>query len=126
MDNGNLFRPGMNFASTRKTIKIPVDIDGQIVTLIMKELSAGLADVLTEEGVEKQTLVEQLAQMIVDEQGQRLFNTSDEINQLNAMGFELLLRLHKAGRDLNGVSKEKVDDTIKNSEPGRNGVSASA
>lgn len=60
------------------------------------------------------TVLQQLAMMIVDDDGKQVFAV-ENANELADLSPFLLERLVKAAQDLNGVSQAALDATIKNS-----------
>jgi hypothetical protein len=120
--NGHrVFGRGMDLgAFTRKTVRVEIPETDCVV--ILRELSSSEVA-----GMEKnKDIPHQLALMIVDEQGQRIFQTEEEIQNLGEnMGFSTAILLMKEGAKLNGISKEALDDAIKNSAASLRADSAS-
>jgi len=106
---------GFDFASKRK-IKI-VDVPELECKVILKKLSIGQLDELEND------ITKQLALMIVDEHGDRIYVTPDEIAILREMESEVAMRLLKEASTLNGATAEAVEEAVKNYEASRNGDS---
>jgi hypothetical protein len=60
-----------------------------------------------------------LALIIIDDQGNRIFNTPQEVQQLGNKSAGALDKLFSEGRKLNGMSEGDVEELAKNSEEGQ-------
>jgi hypothetical protein len=107
----------VDFAALRKTIS--VDVPALNVTVLLRELSIAQL-----RGIEND-LTKQLALMIVNEAGDRVFKTKEDMEKLSELSAAAGTLLIKEAGKLNGVSKQAMDDALKNSEAGRNGDSSS-
>jgi hypothetical protein len=107
----------VDFAALRKTIS--VDVPDLNVRVLLRELSIAQL-----RGIEND-LTKQLALMIVNEAGDRVFKTKEDMEKLSELSAAAGTLLIKEAGKLNGVSKQAMDDALKNSEAGRNGDSSS-
>lgn len=115
--NGFLPR-GFKFAAKRKTVVVEVpELECKI---ILKALSIGQLEQLDND------ITNQLALMIVDEQGERIYTTEAEIAELREMDSQIALLLINEASTLNGATAQAVDEALKNSAASRNGDLVSA
>lgn len=109
---------GFNFAAKRKTKTVDVpELDCKI---ILRALSIGQLDELEND------ITKQLALMIVDENGKRLYCTNEEIDELREIDSQIALRLIKEASELNGATAQAVEEALKNSEASRKDASVTA
>lgn len=102
-------RKGTRLADKRQTLDVPVPELGYTVRL--RALSIKQLD-----NIEK-NIAAQLALMIIDpETGDRVYESEDEILELQELSSQTAVHLIKAAGELNGVSKEAMDEHIKKSE----------
>lgn len=93
-------------AAKRKTVSVECpELGGAVV---LKELSISQLQKLDKD------VTAQLAQMIVDETGNRLFTTAEEIIALGELSAGVTTRLIQAAARLNGVAQSAVDEAVKN------------
>jgi hypothetical protein len=112
-------RMPINLAAKRKTRRMHIaELD---MTIILKELSA--RQFLQLAGTTDQVAV--LAQMIVDEEGRRVFDSPEGMANLGELGIHAFTELVAAATELNGLAQKNVEDITKNGSGGRNGDSAS-
>lgn len=98
---------GINFAAARKLVTVPVpELDCMI---ILRELSVSQL-----RAIDRDDVPGQLAQMIVDENGARIFTTPEDIANLAEMSATVSTRLILAAARLNGISQAAVDESVKN------------
>ena len=108
----------MSLAQKRRTVIIQApEWDCQV---ILRELSAGQLRELD------QDISKQLSLMIIDDSGNRVYSSSEDIAELREMPAALQNRLLEAAAVLNGLSQAVTDQTIKNSAADPKLVSVSA
>lgn len=111
----------VDFASKRKTVTVEVpELEG---SFILRALSLAQLDSLKEG--EANNTAKLLAMAIVDEQGQRLYTTEEDIANLSEMSVSVMQLLSNAATTLNGISKEAVEEASKKSKAGQNSASDS-
>lgn len=117
--NGHrIFSRGMKLSGKRKTVKVYVeDLDCDV---ILKQLSIAQMAEITED------VTLQLATMIVDEAGERIYVTDEEILELKELSHATAKLLIMEAAKLNGVSKEAMETALKNSAASRSVGSVSA
>lgn len=117
-ENGNrTFSRGMILPS-RKTATVELPEAG--CSVILRQIStAEWLELGPNDGIK------QLAYSIVDEQGQRIFTTDDDLQALADLPSMIGKPLILAMIDLNGASKEAAEAISKNSEAGQSIASAS-
>lgn len=108
----------MSLAHKRKTVT--VECPEWDCKVILRELSHGQMRELNPDPVL------QLSLMIVDDEGNRVYKSDDDIAELREMSWLLLRRLIEAAADLNGISQAAVDETTKKSQADPNLTSVSA
>ena len=96
----------MNLAQMRKTVD--VECPEWSLQVRLRELSAGQLPQLD------QDVSKQLALMIVDDNGDRIYVTPEQIDQLREMPAMLQQRLLEAAAELNGMTPKAADEAIKN------------
>ena len=96
----------LSLAAARKTIT--VEIPELECAVILRELSLAQLSKLDND------TVHQLAMMIVDENGERLYTTDEDLANLAEMSAGVSTRLLVAAAKLNGISQTAVDESIKN------------
>lgn len=117
--NGKILGRDFNFAAKRGTVVVPCpELE---CSIILRELS--LAQL---KEVDKDDTAAQLALMIVDESGERVFKTAEDMANLNGMSASISTRLLKAAAKLNGVSVEAIEEAVKKSMASQSTASASA
>lgn len=102
----------VNLAAKRKTVTVELPELG--VSVILKELSAGQI-----RSIEKD-IVQQLAMSIVDEAGERIYVSEDDIRALAEMPIHSANILAEHFMELNGVGQDAADAALKNSKGSRN------
>lgn len=117
-ENGNILNRTMNLGALRKTITVEVAELG--CSVILRQLSVAQLASLSSD------LTQQLALTIVDEQGQRIYTTAEDIQALSEMSATAASLLIEQATALNGVSKEAVDQALKNSVASLSSVSVTA
>lgn len=118
MSNDTILGRSINFAAARKTVRVECpELEG---TFILRALSiAQLKEVDTSD------VAQQFALMIVDESGARVFTSEEDIQNLREMSAGLSTRLQEAAMELNGWSKQAVEEAKKNSQATQSTGSAS-
>jgi hypothetical protein len=111
--NGKYLDRQMNFEARRKTKT--VDIPEWGCAVILRELSIAEAQQLLTDPAMRDP-ARQLALSIVDENGQRLFTSDDDIANLARMSSTVAARLIEQATELNGFSAAAVEAAKKNSE----------
>jgi hypothetical protein len=96
----------LRLASARKTVT--VDIPELECAVILKELS------IAQLGNLDNDTVKQLAMMIVDEQGNRIYTSEEDLANLAELSASVSTRLLVAAAKLNGISQSAVDESVKN------------
>jgi len=101
----------LNFAAARKTVRVQVpELDEFGVTeIILRELSVKQLGQM-----DNQDITKQLSLMIVDENGERIFTSDEDLRNLSEMSAKITTRLITAAAKLNGISQAAVDESIKN------------
>jgi len=95
------------FAAALRTERVECpELDG---AFILRELTA--AQALDMKGASP---IAQLALMIVDENGDRIFTTPEDIENLSNLSITITNRLLLVASRLNGIGQAAVDDAIKN------------
>lgn len=107
----------IDFHALRKTKTVhPPGLD---YSVILRKISVAEWLSLGNDGVQ------QLAYSIVDEQGARIFTSDEDMKNLAEMPADVGKFLIFEMMELNGISKTAVDESLKNSEAGRNTAFAS-
>lgn len=114
---GTLLNRDTRFASMRRTVQ--VEIADPSCTVILKELSVSQLATLDND------IPKQLALMIVDEAGERIYTTEEDIRNLREMSAAMSTRLMVEAARLNGISQAALDESIKNLLAVPNGDSVS-
>lgn len=97
---------GVNLGAARKTMLVEVpELD---CTVILRELSISQISNIDKD------ITQQLALMIVDEQGQRVYTSPEDLANLAELSASVSTRLLTAAAKLNGISQAAVDESIKN------------
>ena len=107
----------MSLARARRIITVEAPEWDCVVRL--RELSAGQLRDLDAD------VSKQLSLMIVNDEGERIYTTDEDIAELREMSAVLQNRLLTAAATLNGVSQAAVDEAIKNLLTDPNQASAS-
>lgn len=117
-ENGKIIlgREGI-LAAKRKTQAVEVPELGGAV--LLQQLSYRQIENISRDAIE------QLALTIVDEEGNRLFATKEEVDSLRDLSSTAITQLMSAATRLNGVSQAAIDETIKNLQAAPSGASAS-
>lgn len=93
-------------AVKRKTVT--VEVPELECSVILRELSYGQLKQIDDD------VAKQLSLMIVDESGERVFSTDEEIAQINEFSAATVTLLIQSAAQLNGISKAAVDEAVKN------------
>lgn len=101
-----LLTRNIRFADILRTV--PVEIEHPECTVLLRELTVSQLSLLDND------IPKQLAMMIVDETGTRIFTTAEDIENLRQMNAGMSTRLMIAAAKLNGVGQAAVDETVKN------------
>lgn len=109
----------VDFAASRKTVDVDCPELGGSITL--RQLSIAQLKL-----IDKDNLPGQLAQMIVDENGERVYTTPEDEENLAQMSSLLMTRLMTAAAKLNGISQAALDEAVKNLQASPSTDSASA
>lgn len=97
---------GVNLGAARKTVKVDApELDCEI---ILRELSVAQITAIDKD------VIKQLALMIVDETGQRIFTTDEDMANLAELSASVSTRLLMAAAKLNGIGQAAMDESIKN------------
>lgn len=97
---------GVNLGAARKTML--VEVPELECTVILRELSISQISNIDKD------ITQQLALMIVDEQGQRVYTSAEDLANLAELSASVSTRLLTAAAKLNGISQAAVDESIKN------------
>lgn len=116
--NSHALARGFDWASLRNTVTVEPPRLGQSV--ILRQLSVTQWAILGED------IVQQLAFSIVDEAGQRIFTTDEDIKNLSEMPADIGKFIVGEMVKLNGASQESVDAVLKNSEASLSSASVTA
>lgn len=101
-----IFNRDILLASSRKTVKVDVpELDCEI---ILKELSVAQLNSIDKDATK------QLAMMIVDAEGNRVFETEEDVRALSELSATIFMRLMTAAAKLNGIGQAAIDESIKN------------
>lgn len=87
----------------------------------LQELSVGVM-----QSIDKKDLAQQLSLMIIDEEGNLLFNDAEGIQILKELKASVGTRLIVAAAKLNGIDQTVIDETIKNLLASQSADSATA
>jgi len=96
----------MNLAQRRRTVT--VEASEWDVQIRLRELAAGQLRELD------QDVSKQLSLMIVDDAGNRIYQTEEDVAELREMPALLQQRLLEAAAKLNGLGSAATEETIKN------------
>lgn len=98
----------------RKTVR--VELPETDCTVILREMGYGqLMSLDTDE--DRRDVVKQLAMMIVNEDGDLIFTTPEDLKRLAELGRKAIVTLAEAAGTLNGSSKEASEELTKNLPP---------
>jgi hypothetical protein len=119
MESDFIARMPINLAAKRKTRQVHIpELD---MTFTLKELSARQFMQLA--ATTDQVAI--LAQMIIDDDGKRIYDSPEGMANLGELGLGPFRQLVDAATDLNGLSAKRVEEITKNGSGDRNGDSAS-
>lgn len=106
---------------SRKPKRLVVEVPEWGGTVTIQALTVGTAQSITAE----HGMVAIVMASVINEDGSLMFSPEDKesVERLELAGCK---RIADAAVDFNGLSQRAVEDLVKNSEPGLNGVSSSA
>lgn len=116
-----LLSSARSFVSACKTVEVDcpeIDCTVRLRGLTLKQVQ--------QSNLGKDQISEQLALMIVGEDGQPIFTTPEEIRQLDDLPAVVGTRLLEAAAKLNGISQAAIDEAVKNSKASPSADSVSA
>jgi hypothetical protein len=112
----------IDFGARRRTILVEVPELGE--TFRLRALSVAQVETIREFGG-RDTAVHQLAMAIVDDQGQRLYTTDEDLANLREMAITVSQILVTALNSLHGITAEAQEGLVKKFEASRDTASAS-
>lgn len=120
--NGHSTLGRIDFAAQRRivTVEIP-ELQG---SFRLRQLSVSHLNTVSTDAPDR--LSRLLALAIVDDNGEQIYKSEEDIANLKEMSISIFNPLIDAYNDLMGFSQKKVDDTTKKSEASLNTASASA
>lgn len=101
--------------------KVTVDCPEVGMTFTLRELSIGQMSKLSTD-----SLAAQLSQMIVDDDGNLLFDDEEGVQTLSELSASVSMRLITAAAKLNNIGQNAVDEIVKNLIASPNDASGSA
>jgi hypothetical protein len=116
---GRILGADIQFAQYLKTVT--VELPEYECAVILRQLNCGQSLTL-----DPKNIVLYVAMMIVDENGNRVFTTDEDLANLANMSSLVFDRILTAANELNAASEKAMETTVKNSPPSLSEVSVSA